>query len=283
MAIAIALICLAEPRYLPEKSVAGAMMVLAQGHFFLSYLYQYRAGKMTPKFTKRYLFAVAGVLSAYALVSQVKVIEAITAGYFIIHFFYDERHLLDEKPNSRGWLICLPTIVLLAAEVLHLYAKISSPTIFLALIMAGSLIIITIIWAEWRRRSGWRTRNFYFFLVFLCAVSMILVGRLLPGLENRNALNFIILLHFANWYLHQLRKLDGNRVGLKKFVVEAAGINALFGILMVTLLWFPLLRGPTVIAEYLFLSPNFHLWTILHYAATFRYADLGNWNLARVE
>ena len=39
--------------------VVLAFIVLGQGHFVLSYLYQYRAGKLTRQYALRYLIGVA--------------------------------------------------------------------------------------------------------------------------------------------------------------------------------------------------------------------------------
>ena len=253
------------------------MMILAQGHFLLSYLYQYKAGKMNQGYARRYFPFAILLFGACLLTPTEKLIEGITVAYFVVHFFYDERYLLREKAEFSGWKIALPTIVLLSTEVIYRYA-IAFPLLLYFIIFA--LCAACMFWMIVRAmqfEQGFSRRNAYFSAIFGVAALLALSGKLLPGPVNLNSINFIILVHFGNWYLSYAIKLRTNRVLFRKFLFETIAVNGVMGGLML-LFVYPsssvLLSGITGL---LFSRPYFHAWTILHYVATYRPTDTMNW------
>lgn len=255
------------------------MVLLAQGHFLLAYIYQFRAGKINQAYAKRYIpFAVLMFASCF-LLPVGNVFEILATTYFLIHFFYDERYLLGEKTDLSGWLICLPTIALLGAEILYLFCNIRSRWLFFGSTAISALTMFVIIFTEVLQRRSISKRSAYFLTVFIVSMLLVLGGKILPGPLNVNAVNFLILLHFGNWYWHYFNKFASNRQLFTKFFTEIFAMNAL----MATLMYFHFHSSFSVflsgLAGALFLHPFFHIWTLLHFVATFRPTDIGNWYL----
>ncbi|MBN8221242.1 MAG: hypothetical protein J0L53_09975 [Spirochaetes bacterium] len=279
--LSIGALCWLEPFCLPEKSVAGLMMILAQGHFLLSYLYQFRAGKMNQGYARRYFPFAIVLFGACLFTPMERLIEGITGAYFVIHFFYDERYLLREKAEFSGWKFTLPTIVLLSTEVIYRYA-IAFPVWLYIIIFA--LCATGMAWMVLRAilsAQGFSVRNVYFLGIFGVAALLTLSGKLLPGPVNLNAINFIILVHFGNWYLSYVLKLRTQRVLFRKFLLETIVVNGVMGGLMFLFVYPTSLVFLSGLTGLLYSRPYFHAWTILHYVATYRPADVMNWVPAR--
>lgn len=253
------------------------MLILAQGHFLLSYLYQYRAGKMNQRYARRYVPFAAFFFGICFFLSVDKLIEGITAAYFVVHFFYDERYLLHEKTDFWGWRITLPTIGILGAEVVYRYAAVRPAWLLpVALGLCSAYMFWVILQGSFRQQSFSR-RDGYFLTIFIFATLLTLSGKLLPGPVNFNAINFIILVHFGNWYWSYILKLSSSRALLGKFLLETVVVNSVMGALMLSLLNSSFSVPLSAIAGFFFLRPYFHVWTLLHYVATYRSTDIMNW------
>jgi len=270
-------LCWSEPFYLPEKSVAGIMMILAQGHFLLSYLYQYKAGKMNQGYARRYFPFAILLFGACLLTPTEKLIEGITVAYFVIHFFYDERYLLREKADFAGWQIALPTICLLSAEVIYRYAIAFPLWLYFTIFALCAAFMLQMILRSLLSNQGISWRNAYFLAIFGVAALLTLSGKLLAGPVNLNAINFIILVHFGNWYLSYVLKLRTRQVLFRRFLLETIAVNSVMGGLMILFLFPPSSVFLSGITGLLFSRPYFHAWTILHYVATYRPTDIMNW------
>lgn len=275
--LAVGVLCWVEPFYLPQNSVGGLMAVLAQGHFILGYWYHYKTGKINRNYAARYV-PIAGVLFAVCIfVSTGKLFEIMAATYFLVHFFYDERYLLREDADFLGWRIALPTIGLLVAEIFYRYTSLNSTWLILGAFLLGALYLAWLIIREVIQRRTFSGRSLYFSCIFAIASLLVLSGKVLPGPVNLNAINLIILVHIGNWYWRYIAKFATSRALLGRFCAEMIAVNTFMGFLMFFRFhssYSPFLTG---LAGIFFLHPNFHVWSILHFVATYRSRDIMNW------
>jgi hypothetical protein len=275
--LTVGVLCWAEPFCLPLNSVGGLMAVLAQGHFLLGYWYQYKTGKIDRSYAARYL-PIAGLLFAACLLTSVdKLLEILAAAYFLIHFFYDERYLLREDADFFGWRIAMPTIGLLAAEIIYRFTHFHSSWFILSAFILGATYLIWLIISEIVIMRRFSSRSLYFSGIFAVASLLVLSGKVLPGPVNLNAVTFIILMHIANWYWRYITKFATSRVLLGRFVAGVIAVNMIMGILMFFRFhssYSPFLTG---FGEVFFQHPNFYVWSILHFVATYRSGDAMNW------
>lgn len=275
--ITVGLLCWAEPYCLPLNSVGGLMAVLAQGHFIMGYWYHYKTGKINRGYAARYIPIAAVLFTACILLSVGKLFEIVAAAYFLMHFFYDERYLLRENADFLGWRIALPTIGLLVTELIYRYTSLKSTWLVLGAFILAATYIAWLIIREIVQTRGFSTRSLYFSVIFAVASVLVLSGKVLPGPVNVNAVNFIILIHIANWYWRYLTKFTTSRPLLVRFCAEVIAVNMIMGILMFFRFhssFSPLLTG---LGGVFFVHPNFHVWSILHFVATYRSGDIMNW------
>jgi hypothetical protein len=105
---------------------------------------------------------------------------------------------------------------------------------------------------------------------------LIMYGSRITGAPaNKNALNFIIITHYVNWYLHYIVRFRGEPAKLnpllRHIVLFNTGMAAIYASLR-------LLGAPIgVLGPGLFEPSWYFSWTLLHYMVTFRPADLRNW------
>jgi hypothetical protein len=270
-------LCLIEPYFLRENIIGGMTGILVQGHFLMGYLYQYKSGKINQTYALRYL-PVALLLFAACLLLPVDRLLTISAtGYFLIHFFYDERYMLREEAELSGWKIALPTIGLLFAEILYRYAGLRSLMLILGAFILSGLYISWLILSEIMRTHRFSWRSGYFLTTFAMAAALTLSGKIFPGPVNPNALHFLFLLHSANWYWRYVQKFSVERNLLRKFCVETMAVNMVLGSLMFFRYHSSYSILLSALAGVLFMHPYFQVWSLLHFVATYRSQDIMNW------
>lgn len=274
----VAAVCWLAPLFLVKGSVTALMMVAAQGHFTMAYLYHYRSGKITAGYALGFGSAFLLLFGSYALFQWTTLLGFVVSGYFIIHFLYDERHMTQEPPEFSGWLRALPTVFVLGADVLCRYtAAPLLPTYWACLAAALVLVAWLIAQMLWQgRRPG--LGDWYFLLIFLLSSAIVFSGHLFPGPLSESAINFAILAHVANWYLNYFLRLRDDRKALGKFFGEVILLNAVLAIGFVVYYSHIDQPGPFIgWLGYYFLQPYFQLWAMLHYFVTFRASDFRNW------
>lgn len=275
--LTIGALCWLEPYYLPKNSVGGLMAILAQGHFLLGYLYQYKNGKINRGYALRYIPAAVALFGACFFIPVEKLFETLAAAYFLVHFFYDERYLLRENADFSGWKITLPTIGLLTVEALYRFAEIRFFWLYSGILAlsAGSMLWMLVREISLTRRLS--ARSAYFAVIFSIAAILTLPGKILQGSVNLNAINFIILIHIGNWYWRYLIRFSTDRPLMRRFLLETSVVNGIMGALMFFRFhpsFSVLLSG---LAGVFFLHPYFHVWSLLHFVSTYRSTDILNW------
>lgn len=275
--LTIGTLCWVEPFFLPENSIGGMTSILVQGHFLLGYLYQYKAGKINQTYVLRYIPSAVFLFGACFFLPVERLLGVLAATYFLVHFFYDERYLLRERAEFSGWKIALPTIGLLFAEILYRYAGLRSALLLIGVFTFGASYMSWIILSEIFQTHRLSRRNGYFLATFSIAGLLTLSGKVLPGPVNPNALHFLFLIHTANWYWRYIEKFSADRKLLRKFCIETMAVNMVLGALMFFRFHSSYSVLLSALAGVFFLHPYFQVWSLLHFVATYRPTDIGNW------
>ncbi|WP_041948396.1 hypothetical protein [Turneriella parva] len=275
--LTIGTLCWVEPFFLPENSIGGVTAIVAQGHFLLGYLYQYKAGKMNQAYAMLYLPVAVLLFGASIFLPVERLIYVLAATYFLVHYFYDERYLLKERAEFSGWKITLPTIAVLFAETLYRYAGLRYALLLQLAFVVSAAYMLWLILSEILRIHRLSARNWYFLATFCIAATLTLSGKAAPGSLNPNALNFLILMHCANWYWRYVEKFSADRKLLRRFSVETVIINLFLGVLMFFRFHSSYSVFVSALAGVLFVHPYFQVWSLLHFVVTYRPADNMNW------
>lgn len=276
--LVIAALCWALPGALFAGSAAALMILTGQAHFSMTYLYHYRTGRMTRRYLLRLGAMMALLFGAFALWPAVELLALATAAYFLVHFLYDERHLMREAPDAAGWLRALPTLVVLAGALAWQHSDLPPAPVFWASLAIALGLVARHGYGMWRRgeRPGYACA--YFLLLFLVSTAFCGAAALLPAQPGRDITHFVVITHVANWYLSYFSRFSDNRPVFNRFLVEVVAINGALAILFVLFYrYLEVPAHPTAVLGFYFLEPYFYLWALLHYFVTFRPTDLRNW------
>jgi hypothetical protein len=252
--------------------VLNAMVVLGQAHFTMAYVYQYRAGKVDRAYMLKYVFFFSLLFGSFAIFDWWRTLGFVAAGYFVLHFLYDERFLLAEKPGFDGWVRLLPILVIFGAKCLYDWYEIDVLNYAGALAVSGATV-----WAarlvQTRRWPSYQDVSFA--LVFVLGLVFVYGDAVFNTPFQRNTMQFIVLTHYMNWYFHFLVRFKDKPVLYKTLIRDIIAFN---GIIALAFLGYANLDWDVAnLGRYAFEPSYFYLWTLMHYIVTFRPADLRNW------
>ena len=261
--------------WLDWRSVIRLMIVLGQGHFFLAYFYQARAGKIRPLYVASYLFWSALILLVYWAHPFAAGLTAVATVYFAWHMAVDEFYLtqlplrLGQSPLHLGrWLEMLPLMLVYAAAIVDAmlahgvwreFPELMGPA--LQCTSLGLLAYVALIALRGYRPDG---RSCY----FLVAGGLLDVAAKFGWLQQVPApklSSFIILFHYFSWYLHYYLSLEAvrKRAYLGHVLLVNALVLGLYGIF-----------GVQGVGWLLFQEQNFYLGTLMHLISSTRRGDL---------
>ena len=250
--------------YLSPFAFITLFIVAGHGHFFASYLYQWKAGKVTARFVGAYI--VFALLLFYWITHGASLIDLLViAGItFLLHHFYDEITLFSLKRNRATTLAIIPAAfaylgLLLAGAN---YLPMSASTY--ALISCGvfaACITFSLRYAE---------REEYPLIVYGAAVALGVTDLLwyVPHPPLTEAFGSLVIFHYVCWYVFYGFKLSGVPAKLYRYIGEMVGMNVL-----AVILYFIYVTAPGAQFLYLLFAPAyFYGWTILHIASSFAQA-----------
>jgi hypothetical protein len=96
-----------------------ALMVMGQAQLTMAYFYQYKAGKVDRAYVIRFSAMFAALLVGVLWLDWGPGVHFLAAGYFVVHFLYDERHLVEDGDDFGGWLRLLPIALIFLAMVVR--------------------------------------------------------------------------------------------------------------------------------------------------------------------
>jgi hypothetical protein len=252
----------------PVPNIYHAVVILGQAHFLLAYLYQFKTGKINFSYIAKYIVVFVAIFGSYFLYGPNSLPGFLAGAYFVIHFLYDERYLMSEPTSFEGWLRLSPFIVVCFPHLLLQYGiDIYEPAKNISLFFFSAYIISRII-----NKKPVTEQDAYFLITFT-ACYFLTFSSYAPS--QTQVLNFIILVHYGNWYLNYLIKFKDKPAAFKTLSIEILLCNAL----MLILFYYHSIEHASMLSgfKYFFSNDYFSLWTIMHYLVTFRSTDLRNW------
>jgi len=221
--IILPLLVVAELYFLPYWFVLATMIVGGQAHFFMAYLYQFRAGKMK----RGYLMAaavIAALIIFYYLVSGAFIPLYIAVSIlFITHFAFDEFTLHDEKWTFSKVSSAVGLVVTFMTLVLHSVHPILI-VLLSVLIINGIGIVIRLV------RNAASVSPAEWYMWFLQALVILMVFGTIP-IPMTSITSFIIILHFFNWMIGYGVKLRDLKKPRNRYWIETGVSFVGFGIL----------------------------------------------------
>lgn len=248
-AIVLALLAL-----LPARYFFLAFIMLGQGHFLMTYLYQWKAGRIGP----RYLVSYASLLALFAyfaaFILSLQLLLLITGSVFAAHFFYDEARLYARDNSISLGLVWYPALLFFLVLVKLLYGTDVVPEIVVA------TLLLVLQSARQREQKGPHLSTQRYMLTFSAFLLILLV---FPTSESPTAvLGAIILYHYLSWYVHYFFRLRDAGRPIRPYLVNGIIVNAVVISLFISFLAF---TGPVREAlGFLFEERYFYLWTLLH-------------------
>lgn len=253
--IASFLIVLFYIMFASDSEIIGMFVVLGQAHFFLTYLYQARAGKIGWTYLVLYVIAVSALFGAAAYSGDARAWTFVLAGsIFAVHFFADEM-MMHSMPLTRSRKMLGASFVILYGGLLvrEAYEIEMSPIVYL---VAG-VGVVPLVLERLRERSIQIPDMF-----MLSGIVVLFCIFLVPwSVSLASALGFIILFHYARWYLFMFFRFytEAGKPRLYGYVRDIVLMNALA---MAAYATYRL--GGIEFLRYLFNPTYFYIWTVLH-------------------
>lgn len=173
-----------------------AYILMGQAHFFLCYLYQAKAGKIKLWHLPIYIGVLAFVFIAGKLYFYELMILTLT--FFIIHNFFDERHLINRPISAFYALIISAFCILIVGQLLQYFY----PSLTLPLLqITGSIIFSSVIIYLFNFRNKLylesRKHDFFVFSILILLFVLELTGNSLHIIKT---FAIIIIAHGSTWY-----------------------------------------------------------------------------------
>ncbi len=227
-------------------------IVLGQGHFLLTYLYQFRAGKITRTYLLWYAIVSLLVFSA-ATYLPFSLMLVTAASIFAVHYIYDEaRLLIGENLRLSLSLITPPMLFFMAYLLYQQYA--------IDLFPACVLLSLFLVLRSWYSYGARHLAAPYVLLTNV--ITAIMLGLYFTDtiVPSELLLGAIIIHHYGTWYVFQYVKLRSSPTRLGVYLTDVLAVNAI--LLFAFLIY--LTSGGGTWLQYVFAESYFYAWTILH-------------------
>lgn len=249
------LLALLAGTMMPFTAILMLYVVTGQAHFFMGYLYQYRAGKMTRIYV--FVAALLAVLASlyFAYIGALLPLILAVGVFFSAHFAHDEI-LLHGETRTRGKILTVLgfTLYFSALVCTYIVPSLSSYAVyalFIPVCVAAARFLVD--------KSPIGASERYLWMVELVIFLVALVSGN-PG----GVLGVIVLLHVANWYVGVGGRVAGNSARTRSYwtevVVSLAVVAALFALYV---------YGIAPMLGLLFKVPFYYAWAIAHIVLSF--------------
>lgn len=234
-----------------ENVISVSMLILAQSHFLMAYLYQYRGGKMNAWYISTALLLLLLFGSIFMFVPEpLYVLFTLATLLFSVHFVVDEITLHDDSWTSENSLSVFGFILLFNAIAFSTLYPTLQWLIIIFSITVFSYALVRLLKGKWPSTS----ERYLWFLSIL-----FLFYYVLHRSTNLDFLVFfIILLHGSNWLIGYGIRLHGHTQE-KRYWIETAFFLTLCaileGIYVVT-------KTPYLVFFFSFLP--YYCWAIAH-------------------
>ena len=241
-------------------------IVLGQGHFFLSYIYQIEGKHMSMRKLTILVALFAGMWWLASVISLDVLVVLVGLG-FMVHFTMDEIRLLSGKHSLYSTLEGLPLVLVYSAMISDAFLH----SMFFPYACAASVLILAV-YAFLALRAHRRPNALSYLLFGYLAVSLVLYGAAHVFAPTKQIQWFVGLglVHYFIWYGYYWFKLKARPAALTIYTVRVLVLNLV--LVIGVLFW--LHSSAALLA--LFFSPTaFEVWIAMHGFATFRLRDYG--------
>jgi hypothetical protein len=255
---------------LDSRVLLWVVIVLGQGHFFVSYFYLNKIGRIDHQYFKKFLFLLFffGFI-CYAITFEMRYFDwfmFFTSMIFVLHYFYDEAKLSRVKPGRDTVLLFLPVLISFVLVYLVKYFEVTyiDPYFVLGTVSVFALLGLYKVWDD-----GVHGRQFLFF--YCLSVFLPLSFLFMPNINVVQISSFIILFHYVRWYLYYYEKFSTNesKKDLEDYINIVLWVNLLV-VLLFTLYSLDPKRGFLIL---LFNPLAFYGWTCIHIFLSMRKTD----------
>jgi hypothetical protein len=258
--IVIALIFLLTP-----AQVLTMFIVLGQAHFFIAYLYQYRAGKISARYATLYAIVLAICLTTLLYFERLDLLIVASGIIFLTHFLQDEVFLIGKRATRFTLLEMLPVLLLYTGFLLSSIMRIRLMPELVTL--ATAVIVLFVIASIWNRRAP-DSISVYFLgisalLLYLYHFKVYVPIEILLGT--------LVLLHYSSWYIAYYFKVRNDAFRRASYLKAVASCN----LLAVGLYAFFLTPAGSWLFV-LFAPGFFYTWTLMHTLFSIRWNDWKN-------
>lgn len=237
--------------FLSPQQALVSFIVLGQAHFALGYLYRFKAGKVSLNNCLVYLILFLLIFSLPSFLDS-KIILAITALLFSIHFFFDEARIF-KGDNNVSILLIIPPVLLFFSSVLNIEMGLDLVPVSIGI----SALIYILVFISSRKKELQAKENIY---INAFTIFFILIYLLDYSVSGEALFGSIILMHIFTWYLFYHKKTWSNRKRNRQYLIDVLVIN----LLLIGL--YCLYDKQTVFAPLaiLFNATFYYCWAILH-------------------
>lgn len=253
---------------LPPNYVWDCVIVIGLAHFALSYLYQYKAGKIK----KRYLapYSIMLLIVFYMAFNYTVFFTVLVTAFFLLHYFFDEFKLRQEKPSIEYFSIILILVVMLSGWSFDFLTGGNVTPLLTYLSIAISCFCLALKAFIGRIEVLWNCSYLWF---LLCLLGVFLTMEFTGHRPHVNeGVGFIILLHCITWYI---------RLGMR-FKKDCAIIFRSY-LRRVLLTNFIFILGYYIVViegerqgffyDGVYHPIGFYIWSFMHLITTFRLSD----------
>lgn len=245
-------------------------VVLGHGHCILTNIEQYRQKKYSRSKLPVYIFFM--LLALIALYLNTSAFIFFVSIFFLLHNFLDDMKLL--QTIHKGYAVLATAPLFLFVSLSSYDTLMSGATLGKAAIpLYVSFAVVTLfILSKKELRSD-------AYLQFILPVTFLLMTCFFanPHIETQKLFAFIIISHYANWYLHIFQKYKAIKPEkLRPYFFEVFTINFMIILIFAA---FMLAYGGLAQAlenpfyKVIFAPAYFYVWTFMHLIVTFRSED----------
>lgn len=251
----IGIVTLAILILLPAEHFLLAFVVLGQGHFLMTYLYQWKGKKIGWRYLTTYALALGVLAYLTTFVLSLSILLLITGSVFALHFFYDEARLYARDNGISLGLVWYPALLFFLTLIKILYAVDVLPVI-----VVGTLLFV--LQTAHRQEGNDPHRSTRMYMGVFSAVLLALL--ILPlSISATAVLGSIILYHYMSWYVHYFFRLRDAKRPAGPYLKNGLIVNTL--VIGCFALYFLLpSNGAHTALSFFFTEQYFYLWTLLH-------------------
>ena len=265
------------PQVVPYGRLGCLIFVIwiGLGHFMLTLLYQWRAGKANPLFMlgfAGYFLLLSAVPYFWGFERANQLLFMFAAVHSIIHFTFDDLHLSGGHATPVRWLEVWVQGVMFVAFIF--YKVFGVDWVLYAGALAAGMVMLRLVLA-WRgyRLDSWSLYCGILAGIFFAALPFYQV------IGTLEAYSILATLHFLNWGVAYYKRITNDPVRLKRYATDTIVIHAVLAVLLV--MYFAPAALPGGILSFrkdtvlllLFHPVFFYIWVLCHVMFTSRTAD----------